>query len=230
MVTEEKSDMENDEEMIDMYKGFLGDKNFPCVAGKAALSNHQVQCLVVDHMACEKNDTDILDFLYEFVDMYRHSERSYHSAAIIFKAPVLPDEVAFDKLLWQRLQSLSDLDAKKYSYDKRVNADPSSPEFSFSLKGEAFFIIGLHPASSRLARRFGYPALVFNFHAEFEKLKEGEDYEKIRHKVRKNDLEYSGSVNPMLADYGQASEVYQYSGRNYPSDWECPFKPKHERT
>jgi hypothetical protein len=41
--------------------------------------------------------------------------------------------------------------------------------------------------------------------------------------VRKRDIAYSGSINPMLNDFGNASEVYQYSGKQYTSDWVCPF-------
>ena len=46
------------------------------------------------------------------------------------------------------------LDAENYNYDDRVEADPSSAKFSFSIKEEAFYIIGLHAASSRQARQF----------------------------------------------------------------------------
>ena len=133
------------------------------------------------------------------------------------------DEVSFDRFLWMRLQSLSNLDLKNYSYDDRVASDPHSPDFSFSLKQEAFFIIGLHPGGSRIARQFEYPTLTFNPHAQFEQLRELNKFERMQEVVRKRDLEYSGSVNPMLKDYGVASEVYQYSGRHYDENWKCPF-------
>jgi FPC/CPF motif-containing protein YcgG len=45
--------------------------------------------------------------------------------------------------------------------------------------------------------------------------------------VRKRDIAYSGSVNPMLTDFGNASEVYQYSGRKYEDTWQCPLKINH---
>ncbi len=107
--------------------------------------------------------------------------------------------------------------------------NPSAPEFSFSLKEEAFFIIGLHPASSRPARQFKYPALVFNPHLQFEQLREANKYQSIKYAVRKRDIAYSGSINPMLTDFGEASEVYQYSGRKYDEQWQCPLKIKHEQ-
>lgn len=58
---------------------------------------------------------------------------------------------------------------------------------------------------SRLARQFKYPALVFNPHAEFEKRSQADRYEQMKKVVRKRDVVYSGSVNPMLKDFGEAS-------------------------
>lgn len=199
------------------------------MAAKAALAKGQVCCFVADHMACPEHDTGILQFLYDFVDNYRAATVPFHSAAVVFKEPQAPGEEAFEALLWQRLQALSDLDAARYPYDHRVSHDPASPEFSFSLKSEAFFIIGLHPGSCRLARQFAYPALVFNPHAEFEKLRTTQSYEKMKDIVRKKDSAYSGSVNPMLTDFGVASDVRQYSGRQYSDDWQCPLKMSHAR-
>jgi FPC/CPF motif-containing protein YcgG len=150
------------------------------VSARAAVAREKISCLVVDHIACPKDDLSILHFLYHFVDAYRQFERCFSSAAIIFEGPLDITEELFDALLWKRLQALSNIDAANYAYDQRVDADPASPNFSFSIKEEAFFIIGMHPASSRAARRFMYPALVFNPHAQFEDLKQKNKYDTIR--------------------------------------------------
>ncbi len=213
--------------IIEEYLTFLKNKEFPCVAARTAAIKQQIICMVADNMMCPKDDNTILQFLYAFVDEYRNSKEFYHSAAIIFRTPEFKNEEIFDEFLWQRLQALADFDAKNYGYDKRVDPDPSSENFSFSLKEEAFFIIGLHASSSRITRRFRYPTLVFNPHQQFEKLRELHRYEKMKKIVRKRDIAYSGSVNPMLADFGDASEVYQYSGRKYDDTWQCPLKVNH---
>ncbi|HLK96483.1 MAG TPA: guanitoxin biosynthesis heme-dependent pre-guanitoxin N-hydroxylase GntA [Hymenobacter sp.] len=209
------------------YFAFIQNKDFPCVAAKTAFTWKQLHCLVVDHMACPKDDQAILDFLYGFVDEYRQSTKLYHSAAIIFKGPEDSTEAEFEEFFWQRLQAVSNLDARRYGYDPRVVADPASPDFSFSLKEEAFFVIGLHPGSSRLARQFQHPTLVFNAHAQFEQIREANRYDFLRNTIRTRDLAYSGSINPMLQDYGEASEVYQYTGRAYDETWKCPFLSQH---
>ena len=216
--------------VVEEYHAFLEVKEFPCIAAKAAQARQQVKCKVAGNMACPKDDADILQFLYEFVDDYRLSQDFYHSATILFSGPQITNEEMFDVLLWQRLQALQILDAQNYSYDNRVAADPSSGKFSFSIKEEAFYIIGLHPASSRQARQFKYPALVFNPHAQFEQLRSTTKYEVMKNTVRKRDIALSGSVNPMLHDFGESSEVYQYSGRKYDGSWQCPLKITHAET
>jgi FPC/CPF motif-containing protein YcgG len=215
-------------DVVKAYFAFLNHKPFPCIGAKAALAGDHIKCFVADHMACPKDDQAILQFLYDFVDEYRKSDESFYSAAVFFKDPKRLNEEIFDALLWERLQALSDLDAANHGYDKRVNTDPASRQFSFSIKEEAFYIIGLHPASSRRSRQFAYPAFIFNPHAQFEKLKETNKYDFIRNAVRKRDLAYSGSVNPMLEDFGKSSEVRQYSGRAYDALWQCPLNIKHQ--
>jgi FPC/CPF motif-containing protein YcgG len=215
--------MVSDEYIINEYFCFLNEREFPCVAAKAALTRNQIRCIVVHHMACPANDLEILRFMYDFVDQYRLSSESYHSAAVIFRAPADTDEKAFDTLLWERLKALSALDKANYLHDNRVDENPESPNYSYSLKSEAFFVIGLHPASERRSRRFKYPTLIFNPHAEFEKLRKLNRFEKLKRVVRKRDVIFSGSVNPMLNDFGNSSEVIQYSGKRHGKQWKCPL-------
>ncbi len=214
----------------EQYLQHLGAKSFPCVAARASISANQVHCMVAQHMACPNDDKAIVAFLYNFIEDYRSTGSSFNSAAVIFKGPQMPDEASFDALLWQRLQALSNIDAANCPYDDRISADPTSENFSFSIGREGFYIVGLHPQSSRKARRFPYPVLVFNPHAQFEELRTTERYQRMKQTIRKRDEVYSGSVNPMLTDFGTASEVFQYSGRQYGADWHCPLKINHANT
>ncbi len=209
------------------YFRYIEAKGFPCIGAKAALGKNQISVFVADHMACPKNDHGILRFLYTFVDDYRQSSNLYSSAVVIFKDPVDLDEDKFEIMFWARLQAISDIDSQQYPYDQRVGHDATAPEFSFSLKEEAFYLIGLHPGSSRLARRFSYPAIVFNPHTQFDRLRELNKYETTKQVVRNRDIQYSGSVNPMLADFGETSEAVQYTGRQYDKNWKCPFISQH---
>ena len=208
------------------FEDFIENEMFPCVAAKAALNKDHLKTFVAGHIACPKDDHQILEFIYDFVDGYRNSDAPFHSACVIFPEAEGLNEEFFERFLWMRLQALSNLDSEKYPYDKRVSDEPHSENFSFSLKEEAFFIIGLSPFSPREARRFQYPALVFNPHHQFEEMRSLRRYDKMKNIVRKRDIALSGSINPMLNDFGDASEAYQYSGMKYDSNWECPFKYK----
>lgn len=215
-------------------KAFINDRAYPCIAAKAAVHQSELRIKVAADMGSANADREILTFIYSFTENYRNTKDTglspYQSACIIFRQPKIRDEEMYDNLMWQRLQALADLDSESYPFDTRVIADPESAAFSFSLMEEAFFIIGLHPMSSRAARKFQYPTLVFNPHAQFEKLRQQKKYDPMKKAIRKRDLDYSGSVNPMLRDFGDESEVYQYSGRQYQKEWRCPLKIDHGKT
>jgi FPC/CPF motif-containing protein YcgG len=214
-------------DIIAAYLDFIRNQDFPCVAAKAALADNHIHAMVADHLGCPKDDERILKFLYEFIEEFRVSGTLYHSAVIIFTAPGDLAESDFDQLLWRRLQAISDLDALHARWDVRVKKDTSSPDFSFSIGEEAFYVIGLHANSSRRARQFRYASLVFNPHQQFEMLRKTDKYLPMKKAVRKRDIRFSGSVNPMLADFGESSEVFQYSGIRYDNNWKCPFVAKH---
>ena len=134
------------------------------------------------------------------------------------------DELGFERLMWAQLQALHELDRSRgFEWDRRVSDDPGRAEFSFSVAGRAFFVVGLHPGASRKARQTPFPCLVFNFHDQFEDLKASGKYSSMQTAIRKRDTALQGSVNPMLSRFGEASEAIQYSGRAVQDGWQCPF-------
>jgi FPC/CPF motif-containing protein YcgG len=217
-------------DIIESFYDFIRLRDYPCVAAKAAATQHHISCMVAPDMASNVGDSAMLNFIYRFVDEYRSSPEKYHSAAVLFENPTDAGEDQFETMLWQKLQSLSDLDAQQYVYDERVSNDPHSPHFSFSLKQEAFFIVAMHPQSSRLARRFAHPVLVFNPHQQFEQLRQNNHFDHMKETVRQRDQHFSGSVNPMLEDFGVYSETKQYSGRVYDEHWKCPLHINHGKS
>lgn len=200
------------------------DRAFPCVGAKAALARGTLAVLACDRIDSAWDDLRIHDALLAFVDDYRRDKGMYRSFAVVFEGPRDLDETAFEAALWERVQSLSDKDVwRGQDYDDRVSADPGNPHFSLSFGGEAFFIVGLHPHASRPARRFERPALVFNLHDQFERLRAEGKYEGMREKIMTRDEALAGSRNPMLARHGEASEARQYSGRAVDEEWQPPF-------
>lgn len=200
---------------------------FPCVGSKAALARGAIRTLELDSMACPRDARRLLDALDEFgafVDAQPEGSSTVHSMVALYAQPQRTDEAGFERALWATLQRLHDLDhARGEAWADDVDTDADSPRFSLSLGGHPFFVIGLHPGASRIARRFEAPALVFNSHRQFEKLRRDGRYGKMQAATRERDLALQGSLNPNLADFGTAAETRQYSGRAVEAGWRCPF-------
>ncbi len=206
---------------------FIADPGFPCVGAKAALSRDQLAIVVARDITSGWDDLRIYPLLLDFVDRYREEPTLFRSFAVVFENAGGGElsECEFERHLWERAQSLSDKDAwNGKPYDDRVSPDPHDSHFSLSFGGEAFFIVGLHPQASRPARRFQAPAMVFNLHDQFERLREQGAYDKLRRSILSRDEALAGSQNPMLARHGEASEARQYSGRVVDQSWQCPFQ------
>jgi len=211
------------------FRRFLQDPAFPCVGAKSALSRNAIKIVVARDLTSGWDDLRIYPALLAFVSRYKREPTLFRSFAVVFETPTSLSEADFERHLWARLQSLSDKDAwLGLPYDERVRPHPDDPHFSLSFGGEAFFIVGLHPNASRTARRFEAPTLVFNLHDQFEQLRADGRYGKLRERILERDIRFSGSVNPMLATHGEASEARQYSGRVVDEAWVCPFRPRNE--
>lgn len=207
------------------FQNFIRSQPFPCVGAKSALSKGQMKIVVARSIASNWDDPRLYPALLAFICRYRAKPDLFQSFAVIFEGPTDLGEEAFERHLWDRVQSLSDKDAfLGQRYDTRVEADPNDPHFSLSFGGEAFFVVGMHPGASRPARRFPHPVLVFNLRAQFEQLRAEGRYEKLRSAILSRDEALAGSMNPMLARHGDASEARQYSGRAVGADWVCPFR------
>ncbi len=138
-----------------------------------------------------------------------------------FLRPSVMDERQFERRLWRQLRLVHRADGS--AWGEAVSRDPGDDHFGISVAGTAFFVVGLHPGSSRIARRAPMPVLAFNLHSQFERLRSGDRYERFRDTIRHRDLRLQGTINPMLADHGHISEARQYSGRAVPAGWRAPF-------
>lgn len=206
---------------------FVADADFPCVGAKSALARGEISCLVLDDITRPVEDIELRAGLCKFVEQLKRDGPLVQSFAAVFAGPDDLSESNFETALWNRLQCLHNLDTvagAPWAHD--TSSDPDSHHFSVSFCGEAFFVIGLHPNSSRPARRFKFPTLIFNSHEQFERLRVDGRFDTMKQIIRKNEVKVTGSINPMLNDYGDASEAPQYSGREVGADWACPFRSK----
>lgn len=203
-------------------KEFIHNAAFPCVGAKSALSHSQIDFCVAASLASPETDRQITERLQSFARS-NDSQSVFVSFITIFKDTPPLSEKQFEHFLWERLQSFHDIDRMSYQWDTEISCDPESPNFSMSIGGRGFYIVGLHPQSARKARQFKYPTLVFNLHSQFELLRSDGRYDHIHDNIMARDIAYSGSPNPMLAPFGEISEARQYSGREIEKTWKCPF-------
>jgi FPC/CPF motif-containing protein YcgG len=149
------------------------------------------------------------------------------SFACLFRHGPKLNEQEFEAALWARAQGLHDIDAANGApWAEGVSREPDAADFSFSVGGVAYFVVGLHPGASRAARRFCRPALVFNPHRQFERLRADGRYYRMQSIIREREIARHGSINPMLSDFGSGREAAQYSGRQVEPGWTCPLKVK----
>lgn len=215
---------DNQESIQDEFSSFVRSQTFPCVGAKSALGRGTLKIVSCRSIASAWDDVRMHDIAREWAASYTRQPGLFRSLAFVFEGPLDLTEEDYERYLWNRIQSMTDKDEwRGIAPDPRVSDQPDSPHFSLSFGGEAFFIVGLNPNASRPARRFARPAMVLNLHQQFEELRSSGVYEGLRQAILDRDEKLAGSVNPMLARHGQASEARQYSGRQVPTNWACPF-------
>jgi FPC/CPF motif-containing protein YcgG len=206
-------------QLVAEFTDFITDRAFPCVGAKSASNRGRMDMIVCDQMGTDESAQQLCSGLAQFSARYPEPGEDPVSFVAIFQADA-GGEDEFHEKLWRQLQLVHDLDATRFSWARGVSDDPASNDFSFSVAGRAFFVVGLHPRSSRLARRPPRPTLVFNFHEQFEAMKASGRYAKLQSAIRQRDMELQGYINPVLAQFGAASEAQQYSGKHGGG---CPF-------
>ena len=208
---------------IGIFHDFIRERGFPCVGAKSTLASGGLRIVVAADLGCDSADRQILTALQA---MPREQEAKNGLVAVVALFPATPvlSETGFERRMWDRLQALHYGDRADFAWDWRVSSDPVATNFALSIGGAAFYVVGLHPGASRIARRAPMAIIAFNPHAQFRALKSAGTYARLRHVVRRREISIQGDINPMLTEHGVASEARQYSGRAVHADWVCPFQ------
>ncbi len=205
------------------FRTHISGENFSCIGAKAAINGGLFRLGFYEEMNEPGTNLRLAQDLRIFAAEQKKASTNYASFAAIFDAPVARDENEWEKSLWSQLINLHEIDRRDFDWDQKVSNNPEDTNFSFSIAGTGFFIVGLHPHSSRKARRFSRMTMVFNPHAQFDRLRENGQYERMQKTIRSRELKLQGSLNPNLSDFGTQSEARQYSGRAVEKEWKCPF-------
>ena len=206
---------------------------FPCLGAKAAFNDETYALAVFPELGSVESTAGLCHGLVKFREFAAVSKsepaspmpaterNGYATFVAIFRGPLELDEQQFEEMLWKQLRELHGADVCQWDPD--ASSDPNDSRFSFSFAGKAFYVVGMHSNSSRVARRFPWPTLVFNPHEQFERLRADGKWRRMQQAIRARDVALQGSINPMLSDFGEESEARQYSGRAVERDWVAPF-------
>ena len=210
---------QQDTDVEQMVREFILDDH-PCVMAQSVFADDNVTLQQYGTMSgfCPYA---LLNDLKDYIADVEEDSMKFQTFIATFENSTFETEIAFEEALWKLLHTLHTIDT--HPWDETTSADPESPKFSFSLLGTSFYIVGMHPNSSRWARSAPFPMIVFNLHLQFELLRKVNRYTRVRDVIRRRDKAYQGSVNPMLQDFGIHSEARQYSGRAVEKDWKCPY-------
>jgi uncharacterized protein len=201
----------------------IAQDEYPCLGAKAVFRTDRATTRTYRRLGSRAAAGALLADLRAFaagVDL----DDGFASFLAVFTEPQVVDEAHFEALLWAQLRAIHDEDGTQWA--EGVASDPDDPHFAFSAGGTAYFVVGLHPRASRLARRAPAPTLVFNLHEQFERLRAEGRFPRMRDRIRARDEALQGSVNPMVGDHGAASEARQYAGRRVGPQWQAPFQPR----
>jgi FPC/CPF motif-containing protein YcgG len=207
------------------FRGYVADASFPCVGARSALNRGRLAFGAYGRLGDGDAAAPLCDALGAFSAQHPDPGSDPVSFVALFEDDGA-SEAAFVDALWRQLRQVHAVDARAHDWDPTVSADPADGDFSFSVGGRAFFVVGLHPNASRLARRAPFPCLVFNFHGQFEAMKANGRYAGLQRATRARDVALQGFINPALARFGDASEARQYGGDATGADWVCPFQPR----
>jgi FPC/CPF motif-containing protein YcgG len=218
------------ETLFQNIKKLVMQPNYPCVSAVSSF-------LKQDYMSANYPDfgsgaagarlyTDLLRFKNE----QRRLKAPFYSFWAVYEDSHVTSEEDFEKKLWQELSAvhahefkLCEQEGREMKWDPHFSRDPADKKFCFCVEGDAYFVVGMHPLSSRKARRFPYPALIFNLYAQFDELFQKGTFEPMAKINRQREIKFDGGVNPMVEKHGQNWESIQFSGKNNDDQWGCPF-------
>ncbi len=213
-----------EDQILKEFENFILLRDHPCIMAQSIFSSKNLNFHVYPSLGSKETASLLLKDLRGYLNKYDEDSKLVYTFLAVFKGRSFYSEKEYEQLLWQQLQYLHEADNKPW--DREVDSDPESADFSFSLEGKAFYMVGMHPNSSRRSRQAPYPAIAFNLHLQFEQLREKGRYEKVKQRIRERDIELQGNINPMLEDFHEGSEARQYSGRKVGEEWKCPFLHK----
>ncbi|MEY9933137.1 FPC/CPF motif-containing protein YcgG [Catenulispora sp. GP43] len=213
----------------DQFRSKMLDPSFPCLGGASAVRRGSYRLRIYPELGSPAAIEDCAEQLRRFT---AENPAPTHPVAVhvaVFDGPYGLDEAGFEELLWRQLCGMHELDDADADADAAGPGEPTGSDGEdnedneddpgFCYQGRDFFVVGLHAAASRIARRFQWPTLAFNALSHERPLQDAGKYGDMLRKIRERDLRLQGSLNPTLT----LPQLAQFSGRDVGADWRCPL-------
>lgn len=190
----------------DLFRATILSRSFPCLGGAGLIRSRNYRFAIYDELGVANSIGLMARDLTGFLSLRNADEFPFTAFIAAFLNPAPADDVAFERAMWAQLEGLEALDAKTDHPPVRL-IDETDPGLVYG--DREFFIVGMHPASSRWARRFSWPLLVFNALTHADEMRARGKHERMSQLVLGRDRILQGSDNPSL----HASQRDQFSGR-----------------
>jgi FPC/CPF motif-containing protein YcgG len=197
------------------FRGALLSPAFPCLGGASAVRRGDYRFALYGELGSPGAAAACADDLRAFVAESPVSRNPVAVFVAAFDGELITSEAGFELALWRQLRAVHEHDP---SSDSAPFGPSGEEDPGFYFADRDFFIVGLHPAASRWARRFAWPVLVFNALSHADALRAMGKTERMRERILARDHELQGTMNPSL----DACQLAQFSGAPASTDWHCP--------
>lgn len=210
-------------EMYRYMRDLIGQRNYPCVAAVQSVAQSDFQIHRSHGFGTGADRQATRDVILSFIESWKKRRSTTFALWVAYPDCGALNEEQFEAAMWEELSALTSTSEADADWARGWSRDPSQRNFTLCIGGHAFFVVGLHPASSRKGRVFPFPVLIFNVFDQFRDLQAAGIYDAMVAKNRERDIKFSGSANPMAVEHGDTWESIQFSGRNNSGEWKCPF-------
>ena len=159
-------------EIEEAVREFILDDH-PCVMAQSVIVDDNITLQAYGKMNAFCPNI-LLNDLKSYLEEVNDDTMKFQTFIATFENSHFETEKDFEDSLWELLYTLHKTDTHKW--DSETSPDTSSSKFSFSLLGHSFYVVGMHPNSSRWARSSPFPMIVFNLHNQFELLRQSNRY------------------------------------------------------
>lgn len=200
------------------FRALLLSEAYTCLGGTSAVRRGQYRFGLYPELASGGAVSACAGDLADFAREFPADEHPVAVFVAAFDGPLSMDEAEFEIKLWNQLAGLHDCDRQRADWTAEPPDDWDKDDIGFVFADRHFFVVGLHAAASRWARRFGWPTLVFNALSHEKPIRAVGQFERMQERIRDRDRDLQGSVSPTIG----LCQTAQFSGRNVTAEWRCP--------